>query len=257
VGDIQIGQDNAGFLTISNGTVKASTVYLGYNTVSAGTLAVAGGSCDVESSMYSGFECGSTGIVNITGGSLNVTNSAGTAYLEISGGTLTISGGTLRADKIIASNACAHIFYTGGAIISTNVMLNPSDDSDGDGIQNGYEQAHNLNPLDPADATDDNDGDGQDNLAEFQAGTDATNSASAFRITSITPVTNSLRVTWTTAAGKTNALQRTAGVAGGFSTNAFTTIFTATNTLAGTTNYVDLGAATNFPSFYYRVRLVP
>jgi hypothetical protein len=48
-------------------------------------------------------------------------------------------------------------------------------------------------------------------------------------------------------------------VNGGFSTNAFTDIFVVTNnSTAGTvTNYLDVGAGTNMPSRYYRVRLVP
>ena len=45
-------------------------------------------------------------------------------------------------------------------------------------------------------------------------------------------------------------------MAGNFSNN-FTTIFTVTNTVGTTTNYLDVGAATNVPTFYYRVRLVP
>ena len=60
-----------------------------------------------------------------------------------------------------------------------------------------------------------------------------------------------------TGPGKTNALQRTAGASGSFATNAFAAIFTATNTVGTTTNYLDVGAATNVPAFYYRVRLVP
>jgi hypothetical protein len=60
--------------------------------------------------------------------------------------------------------------------------------------------------------------------------------------------------------GATNALQAALGnVNGGFSTNAFTDIFVVTNnSTAGTvTNYLDVGAGTNMPSRYYRVRLVP
>jgi hypothetical protein len=56
--------------------------------------------------------------------------------------------------------------------------------------------------------------------------------------------------------GKTNALERTAGVGGSFSNN-FAAIFTVTNTVGGVTNYLDIGAATNSPSRYYRIRLVP
>jgi len=31
---------------------------------------------------------------------------------------------------------------------------------------------------------------------------------------------------------------------------------TVTNTVGTTTNYLDLGAVTNLPAFYYRIRLV-
>src|SRR5437870_3526531 len=37
----------------------------------------------------------------------------------------------------------------------------------------------------------------------------------------------------------------------------FAAIFAVTNTVGTTTNYLDIGAATNVPAFYYRVRLVP
>ena len=82
-------------------------------------------------------------------------------------------------------------------------------------------------------------------------------SSSAFRITSIIRTNNDIRVTWMTGLGKTNALERTAVVAGSFATNNFAPIFTVTNTVGTTTNSLDVGAATNVPSLYYRVRLVP
>jgi hypothetical protein len=107
-------------------------------------------------------------------------------------------------------------------------------------------------------ASADPDGDGQNNLAEFQAGTDPTNSTSAFRITSVVQTNNDVVVTWTSGPGKTNALQKTAGAGdGSYQTNGFTDIFTVTNAIGPTTNYVDIGAATNYPTRYYRIRLVP
>ena len=106
-------------------------------------------------------------------------------------------------------------------------------------------------------ATADPDGDGQNNLAEFLAGTDPTNSASAFRIISLTLEGDDVRVTWTMGDDKTNALQVTAGDASGGFTNDFSDIFTVTNTFGSVTNYLDLGAATNAPARFYRVRLVP
>jgi PKD repeat protein/lysophospholipase L1-like esterase len=103
----------------------------------------------------------------------------------------------------------------------------------------------------------DADGDGFNNLQKYLAGTDPTNSASAFRIVSIVPSGIDLLVTWRMGSGRTNALQATAGdISGGYNTNNFTDVFTATNTVGTTTNYLDAGAATNVPARYYRVRLV-
>jgi hypothetical protein len=136
-----------------------------------------------------------------------------------------------------------------------------SADSIGDGILDSWRQQYfgsgtttNGNSC----AFCDPDGDGLSNLQEFLAGTDPTNNASAFRITGIVRTNNDLRVTWETGPGKTNALERTAGGAGGsYATNGFAAIFTVTNTVGTVTNYLDLNAATNSPSRFYRVRLVP
>ena len=67
---------------------------------------------------------------------------------------------------------------------------------------------------------------------------------------------NDIRVTWQSMAGKTNALQRAGDISGNYSNN-FADIFVITNNLGSVTNYLDTGAATNFPGRYYRVRLVP
>jgi hypothetical protein len=83
-------------------------------------------------------------------------------------------------------------------------------------------------------------------------------SVSAFQVTGIVKQGNNILVTWTTSAGATNELQVTAGGAGGsYSTNNFSAIFAVTNTIGTTTNYLDVGGATNKPSRFYRVRLVP
>jgi plastocyanin len=78
------------------------------------------------------------------------------------------------------------------------------------------------------------------------------------RVTSVTREADDIRVNWVTGGlCKTNALQRATGPADGSYTNNFADIFTLTNTLTLATNYVDVGAGTNFPARYYRVRLVP
>ena len=106
-------------------------------------------------------------------------------------------------------------------------------------------------------ASADPDGDGQNNLAEFLAGTSPTNSASGFRIISTARQGNDFVVTWTTAGGRTNVVQAATG--GNYTTN-FADI-SGLIILPGigdvTTNYIDVGGATNTPSRYYRVRLSP
>ena len=79
-----------------------------------------------------------------------------------------------------------------------------------------------------------------------------------FRIVSITSESNDIRVTWTTAGEKTNILQLATGAADSFTTNfvdlSLPIIVPGTGQV--TTNYLEVGAATNAPARYYRVRLV-
>jgi PKD repeat protein len=106
-------------------------------------------------------------------------------------------------------------------------------------------------------ANADPDGDGQNNLAESQAGTDPTNGASAFRIIEIESEGNDVLLTWTTVGGKKYAVQ---SVTGGDYTNAFIEFapaFIAPGTGESTFSVIHLGGATNAPSRFYRIRLVP
>ncbi len=70
-------------------------------------------------------------------------------------------------------------------------------------------------------------------------------------------VTSFFRITWMTGIGRTNALQLAPGDAGGGYSNNFIDLFGVTNTVGTTTNYLDVGGATNALYRYYRVRLVP
>ena len=141
---------------------------------------------------------------------------------------------------------------------SLQPLLDPNKDQDGDGIPNGFEQAHGLNPFNAGDANLDSDGDGMSNLQEFLAGTDPTNPNSMFLITSVVGIGSDVLINWTTGIGRTNALQWTAGTGdGSYNTNNFADLFIATNTTGTGTNYLDAGGATNSPARYYRVRLVP
>jgi len=64
-----------------------------------------------------------------------------------------------------------------------NAVANPNQDTDGDGMPDDWERAHNLNPTDPSDAALDSDGDGLTNLQEYYAGTDPLDPLSSLRLT--------------------------------------------------------------------------
>ncbi len=237
-GNLYVGYDGssnrlviAPGLTAPGGTVIAGNAYVGFNADSANN------SIEVD-------------------GDLFVTNATHTAVLDIRCGQVVVNGGELRADILIITNACGHLINNGGFVTYRQLILDPNLDADGDGLPNGWEQSHGLDPLSTNGvdgANGDPDGDGFSNLQEYLAGTDPTNPASAFRITSVVSTGNNVLITWMTGIGETNALQYSPG----YNTNAFADLFIVTNTLGGTTNYTDIGGGTNTPSRFYRVRLVP
>ena len=151
-----------------------------------------------------------------------------------------------------ASRACA--FYR----VRLNQSPNPSQaDSDGDGIPDWWMQLYfghaTGQAADKSRATDDADGDGMSNLQEFLAGTNPTNSASAFRILAVAREGSDLRVTWFTAGGHTNVVQAAPNLGAGYSDISSNVLITGSG--GTTTNYLDVGGATNSPARFYRVRL--
>ena len=221
---------------------------------SGNSLVVAGGSV-----VCNGLTVGSASTtcdnwVQLDSGSVVVTNSMHNATLEVRQGALILSGGLLRVDRLVITNACARFIRNGGTLIVGTLVLDPALDADGDGLPNGWEQTYGLDPLSPNGndgANGDPDGDGMTNLQEFQAGSNP-----VADIKAIAREGDDIRVTWQAAAGKTNSLQRSLGSNGSYS-NSFADIFTVTNNVGNVTNHLDIGAATNVPSRFYRVRLVP
>jgi hypothetical protein len=256
---LYLGNQGMGQMTVSNGNPLMNDMFVGAAAGGQGTLTLAGGSSSMYSSLTLGAaDCSATGTVIVAGGNLFVTNAAHSAVLEVQSGTFILNSGVVDVDIFVMTNPCAHFIRTGGTLSYTSAILLSSRDDDGDGIPNGYEQAHDLDPLNAVDANLDPDGDGMSNLQEYLAGTDPQDSTSSFRITSEVKTGNNVRVTWMTGVGKTNALQWTAGTGNGsYATNTFANLFIVTNTTGTTTNYLDVGGATNRPARFYRVRLVP
>lgn len=81
----------------------------------------------------------------------------------------------------------------------------------------------------------------------------------SFQINSMAWQGDDVLLTWTTVGGSTNVVQVTNGGAGGSYSNNFIDLSPSiipTGASVTTTNYLDIGGATNTPSRYYRVRLV-
>jgi hypothetical protein len=92
-------------------------------------------------------------------------------------------------------------------------------DTDGDGLLDGWEVRHRLNPRSAAGedgAQADPDGDGLDNAAEQAAGTDPRDTTSALRMRLTREADGSLRISWEAVPGRTYQLQVATNPAAGF-----------------------------------------
>jgi len=106
----------------------------------------------------------------------------------------------------------------------------------------------------------DSDGDGVSDADELATGTDPHNAASVFRIVGIQSETGGVRISWSTVGGKSYRVQTNAPLVGGGFTNNFvdfSPLITVPGSVESITNVLEPGPATNSPSHYYRVRLVP
>jgi hypothetical protein len=257
-----LGYGGRGLMTVSNATVRARDIRVAgglFGEVGEAALTLAGGVTAVSSNVTIG-DCvtGSTGAVAVSGGQLLVTNNSATATLDLRNGTLNLMGGLLVVDRLVVTTACATVVRAGGTLLVGTLVLDPNLDADGDGLLNGWEQAFGLDPLDTMGANGANgdpDGDGLSNAQEFALGTDPTDSSSPYRITAVAQEGNDIRVTWQTVGGKTNFVQATADLSASFVD--ITPALAITGAGMTSTNYLDFGAATNFPSSFYRIRLVP
>jgi hypothetical protein len=173
----------------------------------------------------------------------NSTALAGAFTNVASGGVLTTTEGYARFTVLYAGSTTVRL---------TNLVIV---DSDGDGMPDWWEDLYGLNKNSSADASLDLDGDGASNLNEFLAGTQPNNSNSVFKIVSIKPETNNVRVTWTTVGGKSYVVQTNASLPGTFADSS--PVIPVPGTGESTTNFLHAGSLTNSPRRYYRVRLGP
>ena len=258
-GDFVLGCFGYAPLTVSGGTATFRSMVISSNYPASGVLSIPGGQVTVFDKLVVG-DCASNAIGQITvnGGTLYVTNATHTGYLDIRGGALTLSGtGRVVVDRFVMTNSCGQFIHNGGTFVYGSATLDPNRDDDNDGLPNGWEQAYGLDPLDPNGNNGPNgdpDGDGMSNLQEYIAGTNPTNSASAFRIISLSQTGSDVLVTWTCAGGHSNVVQAASGAAGSYSNISPTSYVPGSGDV--TNSYLDVGGATNRPNRFYRVTVV-
>ena len=245
------GWDNSVYIE-SGGVWRNQNLLVGY-WGSHNALFVDGGSVFVTNYMAVGYDpLYANNFVELTDGQIIVTNQTHDAVLEVYGGGLLFAGGTLWADTIIVTNEGAQFMYIGGTLMYRNLILTPSFDADSDGIPNGWEQAHGLDPLNPDDAEADADGDGMSNWQEYMAGTDPNIAASRLAI-AVTVTNGHVRVSWSAVGGKSYVVQTNSVLGASFADASPVIAVPGT----GETNYLDPGAATGGQTRYYRIRLGP
>jgi len=263
-GTVIIAEGHNASMSVSAGTAtNIGTLYIGFSSGYTGTFTQDGGLVSALTNVLVG-DCAGNAVGNVTldGGVFYAQNPAQTAEFNVRNGTVTLNpGGMLIVDTLVITNACARFLNNGGYFYATSTNLTPDLDADGDGLPNGWEQAHGLCPLStlgndgPA---GDPDGDGQSNLAEYRAGTDPQSSDSVFRLLSAAVSGKDVRLDWTVVGGHSYVVQIATNSTGGL-TNRFADLsglISVPGTGEGATNYVHTDGATNRGA-YYRVRLGP
>jgi hypothetical protein len=138
-------------------------------------------------------------------------------------------------------------------LFSTTFRCGTSD-SDGDGMPDGWETQHGLDPQNATDANADSDGDGFSNLQEYVAGTDPTSSANALRVTVVNRDASSgaFVLTFPTVNGRVYRAEWTENLTGTISWTVLGDEITGTGSQAQVTD----AAAGARPGRFYRVRVV-
>jgi chitodextrinase len=206
--------------------------------------------------------------IGYTSGGLPVTfvlDSANAYTLRVGAGSLTgvlADGGAITEFSVFNKGAgpgTARNFYVGemtaAAQPTTNALVSVEAPlislATNGSIPAAWWQAYGI-PENERNSGDDRDGDGFTNGQEYALGTDPTDRLSSFRITSITRQGSTNTVTWSAVGSKTYQMEGSADL----SPLSWSNVGVPVTTEAGATNASGVHA-TDFDSFFYRLKLVP
>jgi hypothetical protein len=242
-------------LTISGGIFSVLSLQNGLNPAPA-TIWLTGGTLsvpeDVEIGMFG------PGQLVISNGSYLVGNTVLGAVAGAAG-TLTMAGGTgSTSNMMVGLAACTStgvVIISGGSLFITNAAHSGTLD-----LENGTVTLSGGTLVLDAFVKTNPCGTFQQTGGTLVVGSVTSIVSSVFAIGAVGVEGSNLRVTWQTPGGMTNVVQVTSGGPDGSYNTNFTDLSPSFIIPAGnpvTTNYLDVGGATNFPARYYRVRLVP
>ncbi len=126
------------------------------------------------------------GVSDIEGFNLLRATQSGGPYTKLNGALLTSTSYTdstvedlttyyyVVTSRDLAGNESEPQIELNSEPVEIDLAADPEGDTDSDGMPNGWETQHGLDPRDASDATVDNDDDGLTNVDEYQLGTDPT-----------------------------------------------------------------------------------
>jgi hypothetical protein len=248
---IVIGSNGIGQMTISSGLVQANSLVLtnGANSQFAfpGGALSSGGTVVTNSQNFLVGNGSSAATFNLMGGvhwfgnGLEIASNATLSGCgTINGDVLVDAGGTVLAN-------CGGTLTFMGSLINNGIMH-----AENGSVLESYDPVVNNGIIDIMDGTTNF----QDTF--FNNGTVV--NASYFKVISMAKQTSDINLIWTTVGGRSYVVQTNAPQPNGSYINNFTDLSAAVaipGTTLGSTNFLDIGGATNTPARYYRVRLVP
>ena len=216
---------SSGFLTTAGTTVTNGQTFVVGDGLGAATFTLLGG----VHSFANGLEIHNNGSL-IGCGTINgdVVVDLGGTVLANCGGTLTFTGVVINWGTIQVTN--------GGVLATYGTLVNYGTINIADGSTSLHGAFINNGTV---------------------VGGSPSGSISPFQITSVSLQGNDVHLTWTTTGGSTNVVQATASLGSGSYATNFVDIsapIVVAGAGAATTNYVEVGGATNKPARYYRIR---
>jgi T5SS/PEP-CTERM-associated repeat protein len=123
--NIWVGREGIGDLIVSNGTVRAKSMFVGMSpdntNAPQGTVILAGGATQLSSDLVVGTSTLSTGQVIVAGGNLNIANSTNAGSLTVANGTFTLNQGDVTIDKLVLTNSTGQFAFNGGMLQAKSI----------------------------------------------------------------------------------------------------------------------------------------